>query len=373
MSGSKRKGVDLVLYTSVLLLMTIGVVQVYSSSVFIADYQFEGEHTHYFQRQLLFAAISIVSMLVFAAIDYRKLKRLVWVAVVTTGALLVLVLFMEPINGARRWIPLGSINIQPSELFKYIVVLIIAYYLAETDRGRKAGWKRYILPSVIAAGALLVMLEPDLGTVMVISMVVVCLLFVAGEALRKVALGATLFALAGSIAVFVFGYKKSRIDEFLVSLNDPLQGAYQVKQSILYIGSGGILGKGIGRGSVKLFFLPEVHTDFIFANFAEEGGFIWVTIVLILFFILFWRGIRTASAAQDRFGFFLAFGITIILTTSALINIAVTVNLIPTTGMPLPFVSYGGTSLLISASAVGVLLNISRRRKRKVPLFDKRV
>jgi len=373
MTTNKRNGVDLVLYTSVLLLMTIGVVEVYSSSVFIADYKFAGEHTHYFQRQLLFAGMAIVSMLVFAAIDYRKLKKLVWVAAGVTGALLVVVLFSDPINGARRWIPLGPINIQPSELFKYAVVLMIAFYLSETKRGRRAGWKQFVMPSIIAGGSILVMLEPDLGTVIVISTVVVCLLFVAGEALKKVALGAGACALAGSVAVFIFGYKRSRIDEFLASFGDPLQGAYQVKQSILYIGSGGLFGKGIGRGSVKLFFLPEVHTDFIFANFAEEGGFIWVTIVLVLFFILFWRGMRTASAAQDRFGFFLAFGITIILTTSALINIAVTVNLIPTTGMPLPFVSYGGTSLLISASAVGILLNISRRRKRKVPLFDKRV
>ncbi len=359
------------LYTAVLLLTTIGVVEVYSSSVFLADMRFSGEHAHYFWKQLFFAGIALLAMLVFSAIDYQLLRKVVWPAITVTLVLLIVTLFMPEINGSSRWIRLGGFSIQPSELFKYMMILLLSSYYATNGRTGRPEWHKYVVISAIVAGMVFILLEPDLGTVVVMSAVMVGLMFVAGVGLRKVILGFAACAAFGSTVVFYFGYKQGRILEYIDSIGDPLKGAYQVKQSILYIGSGGLFGKGIGRGAVKLFFLPEVHTDFIFANLAEEGGFLWVTIVVALFFIVFWRGLRIATSSQDRFGFFLASGITLILTTSALINIAVTVNLVPTTGMPLPFISYGGSSLLISASAVGVLLNISRRRRRKIPLFEK--
>ncbi|MCK4657342.1 MAG: putative lipid II flippase FtsW [candidate division Zixibacteria bacterium] len=371
MKRTRRNGADLTLYTAVLLLMTIGVVQVYSSSVFLADIRFAGEHAHYFIKQLLFSGIAVFAMLVFSAIDYRLYLKLLWPAVIVSLALLVVTMFMPEINGSSRWIKIGNYNLQPSEIFKYVMIVLLAGYLAGDGRVQRPQWYKYLVLFAVAAGMGLILLEPDLGTVVVLSAVAVGIMFVGGVSLRKVLLGCVSCALLGFTAVYHFGYKQGRILEYMDSIGDPLKGGYQVKQSILYIGSGGLFGKGIGRGAVKLFFLPEVHTDFIIANFAEEGGFIWVTIVLTLFFVIFWRGLRIASNSQDRFGFFLAFGITLILATSALINIAVTVNLIPTTGMPLPFISYGGSSLLISASAVGVLLNISRRRGRNIPLFEK--
>ncbi|MBU1318930.1 MAG: putative lipid II flippase FtsW [candidate division Zixibacteria bacterium] len=371
MKRTSRHGVDLMLYTAVLLLMTIGVVEVYSSSVFLADSKFSGQHAHFFGRQLLFFGVALFSMLVFAAVDYRWIRKIIWLAAPASIALLVIALFMPKINGASRWISLGFASIQPSELFKYVMVFLLADFLANDSERTSSPHYSVLIMVIIGLGMGLILIEPDLGTLIVLSIVAIGLLFVGGVGLGKVVLGGSILSMAGYVAVFVFGYKRGRLVEYLNALEDPLQGAYQVKQSILYIGSGGFLGKGIGRGAAKLFFLPEVHTDFIFANFAEEGGFIWVFIMLALFFIIFWRGMRIAVASQDRFGFFLAFGITMVLTASALINIAVTVNLIPTTGMPLPFVSYGGTSLLISASAVGILLNISRRQKKKVSLFEK--
>ena len=371
MKRTRRNGVDLTLYTAVLLLMTIGVVQVYSSSVFLADIRFAGEHAHYFIKQLLFSGIALFAMLVFSALDYHLYRRIVWPAVFVSLALLVVTIFMPEINGSSRWIKIGNYNLQSSEIFKYVMIVLLASYFAVNGKARRPRWYKYLVLFAVATGMGLIIMEPDLGTVVVLSAVAVGIVFVGGVSLRKVLLGGISCALLGFITVFHFGYKQGRILEYLDSVGDPLKGAYQVKQSILYIGSGGLFGKGIGRGAVKLFFLPEVHTDFIFANFAEEGGFIWVTIVLALFFLIFWRGMRIASSSQDRFGFFLAFGITLVLATTALINIAVTVNLIPTTGMPLPFVSYGGSSLVISASAIGVLLNISRRRKRMIPLFEK--
>jgi len=369
MTSIARKGVDLWLYTAVLILMTVGVVEVYSSSVFLADHKFAGQHDHFFVRQLVFFGIALFAMLVFAAADYRWFRKAIWVLSGLSLALLAVTLFMPKINDASRWIRFAGFSIQPSEIFKYVMVYLVAHYLANDQKKSYPDWYRYAVPSVVLAGMALIMAEPDLGTIIVLSAVVVSMLFVAGVRYRLVAIGTAILGVVGYLAVFVFEYKRGRITEYVNAIDDPLQGAYQVKQSILYIGSGGLFGKGIGRGAAKLFFLPEAHTDFIFANLAEEGGFVWVTIVLILFFILFWRGLRVAVASQDRFGFFLAYGFTMILTVSALINIAVTVNLIPTTGMPLPFVSYGGTSLLISASAVGILLNISRRRRKREQLF----
>ncbi len=371
MRRMRRNGVDLVLYTAVLLLMTVGIVEVYSSSVFLADQKFAGEHAHFFTRQLVFSGMALISMLIFAAVPYDWFRKIVWVAVSVSVVLLAVVLFMPKINDASRWIGLGFLSLQPSEIFKYVMIYLMAHFLARDQRKEQPAWHFRLVTATVIIGLGLIVVEPDLGTVLVISMVLVGMAFVAGCRLRKVAFGAALLAGVAYVTVFMLGYKKGRILEYIESIKDPLNGAYQVKQSILYIGSGGLFGKGIGRGSAKLFFVPEVHTDFIFANFAEEGGFIWVTIMLVLFAVIFWRGLRVAVASQNRFGFFLGFGITMALTVSALINIAVTVSLIPTTGMPLPFVSYGGTSLLISASAVGMLLNISRRKRGKTLFFER--
>ncbi len=371
MKRKRRHGVDLVLYTAVLLLMTVGIVEVYSSSVFLADQKFAGEHTHFFMRQLTFSGLSLLAMLIFAAVPYDWFRKIIWAAVSVSIALLGIVLLMPKINDASRWIVLGFMSLQPSEIFKYIVIYLMAHHLARDQRKKQPAWQSHLVMAAVIIGMGLIVVEPDLGTVLVVAAVLVGMAFVAGFRLRKVAFGAAALAALSYVTVFLFGYKKGRILEYVESLKDPLNGAYQVKQSILYIGSGGFFGKGIGRGSAKLFFVPEVHTDFIFANFAEEGGFIWVTILLVLFAVVFWRGLRVAVGSQDRFGFFLGFGITMALTVSALINIAVTVSLIPTTGMPLPFVSYGGTSLLISASAVGMLLNISRRKKGKTLFFER--
>jgi cell division protein FtsW len=207
------------------------------------------------------------------------------------------------------------------------------------------------------------MKEPHLGAVLSISMIFLSLLFVAGTKVKHILLISAPLAVAIFLVVFAFGYKKQRVNDYLKSVQDPLEGSYQMKQSALGLGSGGIRGAGLGEGKQKLFFLPEPHTDFIFATIGEEGGFLTCAAIMILFLILTLRGLSIANRAPDDFGFLLAFGISFCIFICALINAGVVVGLLPTTGIPMPFLSYGGSSLIFSSVGMGVLLNISRQTR----------
>ena len=277
--------------------------------------------------------------------------------------LLLCVVFLMPTrNGSHRWLFLGPLTLQPSELFKFLVVYYLAFSLANPKRNL-ADWKQLVFPyaPIIGVGMLLIILEPDLGAVVVLLLSVMGMFFVAGARLKHLALAVLPPAALGSILVFVIGYKRARVLDYLAAVSDPLQGSYQVKQAVLTFGSGGLFGTGLGDGRQKLFFLPYPHTDFILATIGEEIGFIGMMILLGVLFYMLWRGCRIAMQQPDRFGFLLAAGMTWSLFVNIAINIGVVTSILPVTGRALPFLSYGGSSLLVSSAAIGVLINLSRR------------
>lgn len=366
---NKPRELDKTLIVVVGLLLLIGTVIVYSASAMFAGTRY-GNDTFFFQRQLIWLGLSATALFVAARLNYRALCNLAWPLLAVTLALLIVVLFTRDINGARRWIDLGFFKFQPSEVFKYVVIIFMAALLTvKRDKIQQFSSMFFPLFPVLAVGFGLILLQPNLGTVLVLAAVTFILLFVAGIRQRLLALFLGSMAAVAFIMVYVIGYKRARVDTYLDSVSDPLLASYQVKQSILAIGSGGLFGKGLGRGSAKLFYLPAPHTDFIFATLAEEGGFIVATVVLILFGILVWRGIRIAIHSADLTGFYLALGITLVIFCQAATNLLVATAMIPATGLPLPFLSYGGSSMLFSCIAVGILLNVSRYTVATPQLF----
>ncbi len=363
---------DKILIVVVGLLLLIGTVTVYSASAMFAGSRF-GSDTFFFQRQLIWLGISVVAMFVAARLNYRALCNLAWPLLTISLVFLVVVLFTREINGAKRWIDLGFFKFQPSEVFKYVLIIFMAALLTvKKDKIRQFSSVLFPLFPILALGFGLILLQPNLGTVLVLAAVTFILLFVAGISQKLLALFLGGIGGASFFMVYVIGYKRARVDTYLESISDPLLASYQVKQSILAIGSGSLFGKGLGRGSAKLFYLPAPHTDFIFSTLAEEGGFIVATLVLILFGILVWRGIRIAIHSADLAGFYLALGITLVIFCQAATNLLVATAMIPATGLPLPFLSYGGSSMLFTCIAVGILLNVSRYAVATPQLFKSR-
>jgi cell division protein FtsW len=350
-------------------MLLIGTIMVYSASAMLAASKFSGD-AFFLKRQLLWLAISALTVFVLSRFDYHNLQRLAWFLLAVSLILLTVVLFTEPVNGARRWLQLGLVGFQPSEVFKYALVIFLAAMLA-IKRDRIRALRSILLPAfpVIAAGFGLILAEPSLGTVLVMSVVVFILFFVAGVSKRLLALFGGGIGLAAYLMVFVGRYKIDRIYAWLNSVSDPLQADYQVRQSVLAIGAGGAGGVGLGRGSAKLFYLPAPHTDFVFATLAEEGGFIAAAVLLLLFAILAWRGLQIAVHSPDLLGFYLALGITITIFCQAALNLMVATSLTPVTGLPLPLISYGGSSLILTCAGIGILLNISRQRVTNAQLF----
>ncbi len=358
-----RSKPDSLLLLLVLILIAIGVVVVYSASAILALEKF-GSTTFFAKRQALWAVISLCLILILTKIDYHRFARISPFVLLLSFFLLVAVLFVPSARGASRWIRFGPITFQPSELSKYALILFMAYSLSR-KKGRIRELRFILLPYFVILGlaSLLIMKQPHLGAVLLLSAVVWGMLFVAGAKIRHLFLIVSPLVLSAFILVFFIGYKKARVNDYLKSLKDPLQGSYQMKQSVLALGSGEITGVGPGEGKAKLFFLPEPHTDFIFATAGEELGFMGASAILILFLFLTARGMSIARKASDDFGYLLAFGITFSIFVGVLINAGVVVGLLPTTGLPMPFLSYGGSSLVLSAVGMGILLNISRQTK----------
>ena len=280
--NTRPRDVDKLLIIVVCLLLLLGTVMVYSASAMFAGSRY-GSDTFFFQRQLIWLGLSLVTLFVAMKVNYRALCKLAWPLLGISLVLLVIVLFTREVNGAKRWINFGFFGFQPSEIFKFSLIVFLAAMLA-AKREKIAQFNSVLFPllPVIALGFGLILLQPNLGTVLVLAAATFILLFIAGVRKRLLAI---LVGGMGSVAflmVYVIGYKRARVDTFLESVSDPLLASYQVKQSILAIGSGGLFGKGLGRGSAKLFYLPAPHTDFIFATLAEEGGFVIATVVLIL-------------------------------------------------------------------------------------------
>jgi cell division protein FtsW len=310
----------------------------------------------------LFALVGAAALAAILLVPYQRLAepRLLRTLLAVTLGLLVLVLAMPAAGGAHRWIPLGPIKIQPSEFAKLVCIVYLALRLSEQKRTPLE--PRAILGPLIVAGMMagLVLAEPDLGTSAMIILVAGVMIFAAGLHWKWIAAMAGLGSVGLLVSIAVQPYRLVRLRAFLDPTADPLGASFQLNQSLIAIGSGGFAGTGLGSSQQKAFYLPAAHTDFVFSVVGEELGLAGCAAVLAAFLLLYWRGIRVALRAPDRFGSFLALGLTHALVLQALVNLSVCVGLLPTKGLPLPFLSYGGSSLVASMMAMGLLLNVSQ-------------
>ncbi len=351
------------LFLATLALVCVSVVMVYSASAVVALERFHLQPYHFVTRQAMWALLGLAVLSIVMRIDYRTYRndQVIWGFVGLVAFMLVAVLFAPPINGSRRWFGFGGFGIQPSELAKVAAVLFTALIL-DRRMHRIDDLKYSLLPIALVVGCLglLIFVEPDLGTAVAMMLVVGVMVLAAGLHYGYVAAAGLLAAVLGAGAVLAAPYRWARITGFLDPWADPDGAGYQIIQSLIAVGSGGWLGRGLMGGIQKLFFLPEPHTDFIFAVIAEEMGLIGATFVVACFCVIAWRGLRASIAAPDRFGAFLALGITAMVVAQAMINMSVVLGLLPTKGISLPLVSNGGSSLLVNLAAIGVLMNISQ-------------
>ncbi|KAF1084862.1 Lipid II flippase FtsW [Sporotomaculum syntrophicum] len=367
----RRGAPDFILFLTVLILLSIGLVMVFSASAYFAGDP-EGpfkDPFHFFKRQLFGAALGILAMLFMMKYDYRNLKK--WVGPMLVIAFVMLVAVLIPgvgmeVLGARRWIDLGFISFQPSELVKIFIIIFIAYGLSQ-KKERILNLGTGLLPFLLITGlaALLILAQPDLGTAATLCGTIFIMLFAAG------ARGGHLAALAGlgfaavAAAIYFEPYRMKRFTAFLDPEADPTGAGWNILNALMSLASGGLLGMGLGQGRhSKFLFLPERHTDFIFAAIGEELGFIGGCLVILLFILLAWRGFRIAITCPDSFGSLLAAGLVSGIVLQAFVNIGVVTGSLPVTGITLPFVSFGSTSLIFSMMGVGILLNISRYSSR---------
>ena len=350
------------LFLAALALICASVVMVYSASALMALERYQQPY-FFLIKQIMWAALGVAVLSIVMRVDYRTYRndRLVWSLLAVAAILLIAVLFSRPVNGARRWFAVSSFGIQPSELAKLAAVFFTALIL-ERRRHRINELGYAIVPIAVIVGALtgLILLEPDFGTAVSLLAVVGVMVFAAGFSYRYLLSGLLLALPALYVILISADYRRRRLLAFLDPWADPQGDGFHIIQSIIAVGTGGVLGKGLMNGVQKLFYLPEPHTDFIFAVISEEMGLLGASVVLLCFCVIAWRGLRTALRAPDGFGAFLALGITMMLVLQAFVNISVVLGLLPTKGIPLPLVSSGGSSLLINLLGVGVLLNISQ-------------
>jgi cell division protein FtsW len=360
---AKRVSVDGWLFTVTLLLIFLGLVMVFSASAVMAKERY-GSGYFFLLRQLGWAAAGILAMVLAMKIDYRRYKHpaVVFSLLGLTTLLLISVFFLDRAHHTHRWIHWGPLSFQPSEMAKPALILFLAFLLESRTKSMK-DWRNTLLPAAVPTAILiaLIVFQPDLGTAIACAAIAGCILFVAGLDLRYLggAFAASLLPLY--FLIFHVAYRRDRILAFLDPYSDPQGRGFHIIQSLIAVSTGGITGVGLMEGKQKLFYLPEPHTDFIFAVTAEELGLVGALGIVLLFAIFLWRGVRTALKTQDAFGRFLAVGITSMIVVQAFINISVVLGLMPTKGIPLPLVSYGGSSLLVTLACVGVLLNISKQ------------
>ena len=354
---------DMWLFGVAVVLLSAGVVMVYSASAIVAADRF---HDPYFflKKQIFWALLGAACLWAALRLDYRRLEGFVVPLLIFVGVLLVLVLISpigQAINGTRRWIRLGPVSFQPAELAKLALVLYLAAFLARTGEA-VTEFRRGLVPPLAVAGLLaaLVLAQPDLGNCLTLITLTFTLLFIAGGRARHLG-----FILAAALpplvlAIWAAPYRLRRIFAFIDPWSDPRGSGFQIIQSWLAFGNGGLVGQGIGGSRQKLFYLPESHTDFIFAIIGEELGFVGAAAIVALFVVLIWRGLRIGLRAPDAFSGYLALGITVLIATQTLVNLGVVTGLLPTKGLPLPFISFGGSALLITMLSTGLLLNISQ-------------
>ena len=362
---SRKLAHDTWLFGTAMLIVVIGLVMIYSASAIIATQRFGTGNPYYFMmRQCIWLVAGATAMAILMHLDPSVLRqrRVVYGAMAAVALGLVIALFQSPINGTHRWIHFPGFQVQPSEFAKPAMVLFLAYFLTRREE-RINDLTATLLPlgCILSLYAGLILLGRDFGTAMTLILVSAGMIFAAGVAWRYVA-GFTLALLpiAGYFAISA-AYRRERLLSFLNPEADPLGKTFQAMQSLIALGTGGFQGLGIGNGRQKLFFLPEPHTDFIFSIIGEELGFVGAVALVGAFALLAWRGFRIARYSRDRFAFYAALGCTLMIAVQALINVSVALCLLPTKGLPLPLVSYGGSSLLASLIAVGLLLNFSQQ------------
>lgn len=362
---SRKLTYDTYLFGAAMLIVVVGMVMIYSASAIITMQKVGSDNPYYFiTRQLVWLIAGSALMVALMHVDAARLRdrRVIYTLVAGVLAALVVALFQTPINGTHRWIVLQHFQLQPSEFAKPALILFLASHLARKEQ-RINEFTSTLLPLaiVIAAFAGLILLEPDFGTATTLVLVAAGMIFAAGVSWTRVVTFALMIIPAGVLLVFGAAYRRDRLFTFMNPEADPLGKGFQAMQSLIALGTGGLRGLGIGNGRQKLFFLPEPHTDFIFSIIGEELGFIGAFVLVALFAFLVWRGFRVTRFSQNRFDYFAALGFTLLIGVQALINVSVALCLLPTKGLPLPLVSYGGSSLITSLIAIGVLLNLSQQ------------
>jgi cell division protein FtsW len=351
------------LFIATLMLVCTSVVMVYSASAVILDERGENPYLLLF-KQGAWALIGLFCVQVVMRIDYRNYRQpvVIWTGLVLVGIGLVAVLFFgREVKGATRWLNIGPLGIQPSEMAKIAVIVFVAALLERRmERIDEPSYALLPIGVVLGGVVALVLSQPDLGTAVSIVMIAAVMIFAAGINYRYIAAMAVMALPALYFLIYTSEYRMRRVQAFLDPWSDPLGSGYQVIQSMISVSVGGMLGRGLMDGVQKLFYLPEPHNDFIYAVISEELGLVGAMVVLACFCVIAWRGMRTALRAPDRFGAFLALGLTTMIAFQALFNISVVLGVLPTKGIPLPFVSYGGSSLLINLIGMGILLNVSQ-------------
>jgi len=365
----KTKGrFDYVLLLVVLALVGIGIVMVYSSSAILSGDRFQDPY-YFLKRQVFSAVIGFVLMILMMFFPYEALRRFAYPILISSVILLIAVLIPglgHRAGGSTRWLKILMFSFQPSEFAKLGMVIFLAYFMTKKEEKIRS-FRFGFLPTILLSGLVigLVMKEPDFGAALFLTVMVFLFLFISGARVRYLA-GA--FVLSLPVVYYLVthvGYRYKRLLGFIRPWEDPGNTSFQIIQSFLSFGSGGLFGLGLGEGRQKLFFLPASHTDFIFSVIGEETGLVGALVVVLLFFILALRGIQIGLALEDRFGAYLAIGITLMISLQAVINMGVVMGLLPTKGLALPFVSYGGTSLMANLAGAGILLHLSAQVERR--------
>ncbi|MEJ2639761.1 MAG: putative lipid II flippase FtsW [Desulfosarcinaceae bacterium] len=358
---------DTKLLFCVLFLVGVGIVMVFSSSSALALKQYDTSY-YFLKRQTLFSLLGICALVVLSHVPYRLYRLLTYPILLAAIVLLLMVQFSGlgvSAGGARRWLDLGAFSFQPSELARLALVIYLAYSLSKKQaqiRRLSVGFVPHVL--VLGIFTALLLAQPDFGSVVIFATITWFLMFVGGVPLRWLIGFLLPLVPLGYFYMMAAPYRVRRLLSFLDPWQYPADAGYQTIHSLMAFGSGGIVGTGIGKGVQKLFYLPESHTDFIFSVIGEELGLVGVWFIIALYAVLFWRGVRIARTCEDPFGALLAIGITISIGLQVVINMGVTLGLLPTKGLTLPFLSYGGTSLLLNMGAIGILMNIAMTKRR---------
>jgi cell division protein FtsW len=356
---------DTWLFAATIGLALFGVVMVYSASAVLAQSEHHGSF-YYVIKQAIWTSIGLVAMLIAMQVDYHRLRdwRVVYGLLALTIFMLLAVFAFPAINGARRWIKYQGFSVQPSEISKLALAIFLAYFLEKRFGEEQEFWRTFIPCGLVTAVlAALIVVEPDFGTSMMLAVTFVIVIYTAGARLSHLAMAAApAFVVAAGLLIFV-PWRMARLVSFWDPWADPQKSGFQVVQSLIAVGSGGTNGLGFAQGKQKMMFLPFAHSDFIFAVIGEELGLLGTLAVLSAFALFLWRGIRISFMAPDRFGRLLAIGIVTGIVAQALFNMSVVLSMVPTKGIPLPFISYGGSSLVPTLAAVGILLNISQHAR----------